>query len=311
MDENLPMDLGQPDGVAPEPTVQAPPQGGDTIPDYVEIKNRDDSWEVEREPFQKLADSMGMDVDRLKTALQIGIDGNRLYERLNDEQERLRAAWQELSEIRAQAQRPATPQYPGPGTQPQQYQAPLQRPPAQDITGNVLWMAERLDRLAPLMDRLPAIEEALTETRNQFQSSQERRDIAEERTHSLQAYQDVSQEWKKNGWGDLPSSEKLQQFLRRMPISDDVDSTWHEIWDAAGWALAGKEVARRQRRQAVMDNQRPTARIMVPGNNASPQTRPPAMSSSGDMNEEDMKAAEAALGSMTLGQVMEGQRRLG
>lgn len=301
----LPEDTPAPEGT-PEPTPEPAPE-----PDYVEIKNRDEVWDVDRAAFEAVAKALGKDVDDLRTAVQMGLDGSKAYQRVNEERDQLRAAWQELAQIKAEsmrapATRPAGPAY-------SQDQPPMARPPAQDVTGNVIWMADRIDRLGQLIDRIPALETALTETREAVQEREEQQQVSEERVYALQAYQDTAEQWKKNGWGELPSYERCQQFLRRIPLSDDTEMSWHDIWDSAGWAIGGKDVARRQRRQAVIDNTKPGAVIRTPINQASgaSQRSNVSMSATGEMSEDEMKSAEQALQGMTLAEVVGGQRRMG
>jgi hypothetical protein len=251
-----------------------PDQGGDAAaaapePEFVEIKNRDDAWKVEKDLFESVADRLGMDVDRLRRAVQIGLDGARLYEEVNDERSRLAAAWEELARTRPREEDPARPAYP-----PQPGQRPTQRPPAEDTTGNLLWLAERFESVLPNIERVSKLEEMLAETQNRFAQSEEAQQASEEKAIAISAYEDVKNEWKKQGFGDLPSRGELERALRRFPITDDVDLTWHEVWDQIGWMTAGPMVARRQRRQAVLDNQNPKARFTVPANQAVGPTGP-------------------------------------
>lgn len=301
------IDIGLPDiGPAPDES-QAPPPAVEAEPlDYVEIKNRDETWEVDRDAFDKVASALGKDPDQLRTALQMGLDGSRHYERVNEERDQLRAAWQELAQIKAEAMRAPARQSDYSQTQ------PIQRPPAQDVTGNVLWMADRIDRLGQIIEKIPDLESALTETRQLVENREEQQEVATERVYALQAYQDTADQWKKSGWGEAPSYQRCQDFLRRIPLSDDVDMSWHDIWDATAWALGGKDVARRQRRQAVIDSKQPGAVIRTPVNQAPTGARQNvSMSASGDMNEDEMKAAEQALQGMTLAEVVGGTRRMG
>lgn len=305
MDEDLAPGLAD-ETPPPETQSQTETQESPAVPDYVEIKNRDDVWEVDRGAFQQVADALGMDVDRLKTAVSIGVDGNRAYERLNQDREELQSLRQELAQMERSIRQGATR-----AVQPSQSMPPAQpmpRPPANDVTGNLLWMAERLERLGPVLDRVPVIEQALTETRAQYEADMEDRQAMTERAYALQAYQDTVDLWKQKGWGEVPSREKLEGWLRRIPISDDVDASWHDIWSSAAWAVAGPDVARRQRREQTRDAMRPGARITVPTNQAPLASAPASASSNGQMSERDMQDAEQALQGVTLRDLVSGQR---
>ena len=277
-------ELELPEGLpTPEPEGgQQPPPALEPEPEFVEIRNRDFERQVPKGEFERVATELGMDVDRLRTAVQIGLDGTRLYEQINEERDRLREAWNEIAaaqQAAAQRGQPQAPQAPPTSLR------PAARPPAEDIYGNVAWLAEHFERIAPYLERLPHLEELASETQRRIDSAESQREIAEEKALSVQAYSEVADNWKKQGWGDFPSRTRVMQYLRDFPISDDLNLSWHDIYERVGWMLEGPNVARRQRRQAVLESQKPSGVRIMPSGNTGPAGMPPPMpSANGDDN---------------------------
>lgn len=245
---------GLPPEAAPEgqptPSADAAPE-----PEYVEIRNRAIEYEgrVEKEQFQDFADKLGLDADRLRQALQIGLDGTRLYEDLNEERDRIRQAAEEVARLReAQGRTPTT--RPTESGQPPARERYVTRPPEGDVPGNIYWLADTMERLQPLLERVPHIESTLEETRRRFERAEEQKDIAEERSAAHRAYSEVAESWKKQNW-NIPSQKELERELRRFPISDDIDLSWHDIWDRVAWMVNGPKIVRDARRQSVLDTQ--------------------------------------------------------
>lgn len=306
---DLPEDLP---ATEPAPAEQTPTEPAATPEvEFVEFKNRDFEREVPKDLVQQFADALDLDVDRVRQAVQIGLDGTRLYEQVNDERDKLRQAWADLA---ARAQEAGGLERPRPAA-PQQPQAPpgryAPRPAAEDIYGNVAWLAEHFERVAPMLERLPQLEELVSDTRARIEFADEQRENAEEKAVAFKAYNDVATNWKKQGWGDLPTRQRLQEVLRRIPLSDDVDLTWHDIWDQVGWMVAGPDIARRQRRQAVLDIQKPGTRISTAASGApmgAPVSRPPANGDDDSALNNEAAEIEAALKGQTLAGVY-GDRR--
>jgi hypothetical protein len=277
MPEDFETPTGLPESPAPEGQV-APVQPEPEI-ELVEFKNRDWEAAVPRDLVDQFASALKMDPDRLRQSLQIGVDGTRLYESINDERDRLRVAAAEIERMRAERPAPAPPIYQPPA----QVRYPT-RPAHDDVIGSVGWLAERFEAIAPQLDRLKTIEEMLANTSTSIYESRRAQDEAEERATALGAYSDVSQEWKKNGW-DMPDQRTLERKLQQIPLSDDTNATWHDIWNDVAWMVAGPTLIRKQRRQAVLDSQAPNARITIPGGSAPiAGSRPASVRANGDDN---------------------------
>lgn len=256
--------LGVPEG-QPE---QAPQPEAPGTQEYIDLKNRDESWRVPKDLFQQFADTIGWDVNRLKDSLEIGSDGRQLYGRIDEERERLAAEARQIQAVREQYERAQQqyrqPQYPGQYQAPSQPQGPRPRPPSEDVTGNVLWAAEMLERMTPYLERIPEVERNQSYINQSIRQRDEEIATAEERASALRAYQETAETWKKEYGVEPPPQRELEAFLRRFPISDDVDATWGEVWDRAAWMLKGPAVFRQARRNAVLEAQKPDARITVP-----------------------------------------------
>lgn len=303
----MPEDFELPTGLpATEP---APVEGqapvGTPAPEVemVEFKNRDYEATVERDLVDQFASKLNIDADRLRQAVQIGLDGTRLYESLNDERDRLRQGYAELERLRADmAKAPA---------QPPVYQPPAQlryqsRPPVEDVIGSVGWLAERFEQIAPQLDRLKTIEEMLASTSSSIYDARRQADEAEERATAMQAYSEVSELWKQKGWGDIPSQRELERKLQQIPLSDDINSTWHDIWNDVAWMVAGPNIIQKIRRQTVSDMQKPAARFTMPAGSAPmPAARVPGPVANGDDTaalEAEAAAIAGQLGGLTAGQ---------
>jgi hypothetical protein len=285
-------DLPEPGLPTPEPEGQpAPAPAPEPEPEYVEIKNRDFERQVTKGRFQEIADELGMDVDRLRQTVQIGLDGTRLYEQINDERDKLREAWGEIARMQQEAtQRTTSPPPPTP------QHRPVSRPPAEDIYGNVAWLAEHFERISPALEQLPELRGLIEDTRRRVEQADNQREVAEERSVAFKAYSDVADNWKKQGWGELPQRQRMESYLKDFPISDDLNLSWHDIWERVGWMIEGPNIARRQRRQAVLDSQKPGARIVTPGS-TSPHGTP--MPSPATANGDDNAALEEEAARLT------------
>lgn len=308
------LNQGQTQNGEPAGQETPPAQGGE--PEFFEVKVRDESWKAPRDLTQQFADALGWPMEKLQERLQIGYDGSRVYENLNQKRDELEEYQRELEEIRdGLRQRGVQPEAER-GYQPAQptvRQPAGPRPPAHDVTGTVLWLADQIERMSPLLERVPEIERGLSRTHETIEERERTRDFIEERSFAMQAYDGMVEDWKKQGFGDPPPRKDLEAYLRRFPMSDNVDMSWQEIWDAAAWAVGGSQVARRQRRQAVLDSQHPEARII---------TTAPASRSAGPVNpnapkpltgqesmaelEGNIKQLESELSGMTLGQLRSG-----
>ena len=291
---------GLPLEAAPEgqPT---PPAGAGPEPEFVEIRNRGLEYEakVDRTDFEAFADRLGLDTEKLKQALQIGLDGTRLYEEVNDERDRLRQIAAELDRARSAGTQPATPQGP---VQPVRQQRYTQRP--EDVEGSVMWLAEQFESLRPTLERVSTIEQILGDIKNRTEQSEELRETAEERASALKAYNEVAENWTKQGW-KIPAQRELERELRRFPISDDVDLTWHDIWDRVAWMVSGPSIVRNSRRQAVLDTQKNKGgTISIPGNSGAPTNRVPV--SNGADDDASLEAEAAHLQSALQGQNLMG-----
>lgn len=295
--QGLPPEQAAPEGQT-TPTADAAPE-----PEWVEIRNRAIEYEgrVEKDQFQDFADRLGLDADRLRQAIQIGLDGTRLYEDLNEERDRLRRE----AEAIASRETPRTPPIREPEAgKPQGPRGYATRPPEGDIPGNVYWLAETLERLEPLLERIPHIDNSLTETRERFEQERAAKDVAEERAQALRAYSDVKESWTKQGWS-VPSQAELERELRRFPISDDIDLSWHEIWERVAWMMNGPAIVRRQRREAVLDTQRNKGgTISIPASGGRPGPMVPA--SNGADDDASLEAEAAQISSQLQGQNLMG-----
>lgn len=268
---------GTPEG---QPEQPAQPEAA-AEPEYLELKNRDESWRVPKDLAQQVADHLGWDVNRLKDTLEIGSDGRQLYGRVDEERERLAQEARQLQSIREQMEQarqqyqqpqypPQRTAYPSPGSSP----VVPPRPDPRDVTGTLLWQADMMERLAPLLDRIPEIEKNQLYMNQSIGQREEMRETAEERAVALRAYADTAERWEKEYGMKPPSQRELESYLRKVTISDDVNKSWNEIWDEAAWAIAGPRVYRQARRQQVLEAQKPEARLTVPGNRTAPAQAP-------------------------------------
>jgi len=306
--DGLPLD-GEPVLGAEATPAPGPAPEGD---DFLEFKNRDESWKAPKALAQQLADEMGWDLDQLKEAIEIGHDGRKIYQGINQTRDELEQRRTELEGILSEMQeRRVAPQdgRNGQGFDDGRSRAPMPRPAATDVTGTVFWLADQLERLSPLLSEIPEIKRGLERTHQTIEDREKAKDQAEERSHSMQAYDDMAQQWKKEWGSDPPPRIELERYLRRFPMHENVDMTWQEIWQGASWVVAGAQVARKQRRQAVLDSQQPEARITVPvrrapGAPAGPMSRKPL---TGNETQEELAAniqdLESRLSGVTLAQL--------
>ena len=278
--------------------------------EYLDFKNRDETWRVRKDLAQQFADEIGWDVNRLKDTIEIGSDGRQLYSRVDEEREQLRRQAEQLQAVREQMQQSRQqyqpPQYPAPTQQGYQPQArPMQRPPAQDVTGTLLWQADMLERLIPVLERIPEIEKNQTYINQSIRQRDESLDTAEERAIAMRAYQETAELWEKEYGMKPPSQRELEAYLRTVTISDDANKSWGQIWDEASWALSGPRVYRQARRNAVLQSQQPNARMVVPQNQA-PVMQAPSINrpqNNGDLAQ-TIRDQEAALRGVTVGDVL-------
>ena len=309
--DDFDLELGGPAGPGPaegQATPDAPPAPADE-PEFLELKVRDESWRAPKSLAQQFADELGWPLEELKTRLEVGYDGNRIYQGINAERDELSEYRRELEGLRDQMLSRTAPQDGNGRASPEDRRVPLSRPPGTDVTGTVLWLADQIERIAPLIERVPEIERGLSYTHQSIKDREEQRDLAEERVVAHNAYDDVADQWKKENLGELPPRRELEAILRRIPLSDDTDMSWHDIWDKVGWMVSGPSIARRQRRQAVLDSQHPEARITVPVSRAplppgSP-SGPSPLTGNETMEELEKKIAgyEKELSGLTLGQI--------
>src|SRR6185295_16403098 len=103
---------------------------------------------------------------------------------------------------------------------------------------------ERFETIAPQLERLKTIEDMLANTNGSIEASRRLQDEAEERATALSAYSEVADTWKKNGW-EIPSQRELERRLQQIPLSDDLNLTWHDIWDNVAWMVAGPNLIRK------------------------------------------------------------------
>ena len=289
-----------------DPAVADPAAAGAATPegaappsdDFVEFQVKNEDFRVTKTRFQEMADEMGMSVDELKETLQIGRDGRNIYRSIAEERRKISEAWEAVNNAeRARSSAPAREPAHAPAAAP----TARSRPPAEDVHGNVLWLADQFERIQPILERLPTIEEAVNRSAMTSEQRERQAEINHERVISTTAYNEVAANWEREGFGKLPPKEVLEARLRRFPISDDVDMTWHEVWDAVGWMEAGSRVARMQRRRAVLDGQTPrTAAPSPAAHRAAPAPIPapvPASSggSGGPRSNEELLAEAARL----------------
>lgn len=285
---------GAPEGQPESQPASAPEAPAE--PEFVDLKNREETWRVPKDLFTQFADHIGWDPNRLKDAIEIGSDGRQLYGRIDEERERLAEEARQLQAIRQQfeqvRQQPQAPQYPQQYRQ--QYQpAPEfrpvpQRPSAQDVTGNVLWAADMLERIAPVLERIPEIERSQQYINQSIRQRDEAIETAEERSVAMRAYQETADAWKKEYGIEPPSQRELEAFLRRFPISDNIDMPWTEVWDKVAWMVKGPAAFRQARRQAVLNSQKPEAEIRVPLNRAGVSAAPPMNGSGINPSQEEL-----------------------
>ena len=261
---DIELGVGGPEGQlepAPDPAAGAatPAAASD---DFVEFQVKDEDFRVTKTRFQEMADEMGMSVDELKETLQIGRDGRNIYRSIAEERRRISEAWETINAERARPQHPGAPAR-EPAHAPTAATA-RSRPPVEDINGQVLWLGDTIERILPVLERLPTIEETVNRSVTMSEDGARNLEISRERAISTAAYNEVAANWEREGFGKLPPKTVLEERLRRFPISDDVDMTWHEIWDAVGWMESGSRVARMQRRRQVLDAQTPRTAAPIP-----------------------------------------------
>jgi hypothetical protein len=305
---------GTPEG-QPEQTVQ--PEAA-TEAEYLDLKNRDETWRVPKDLAQQVADHLGWDLNRLKDTIEIGSDGRQLYSRVDEERERLAQEAHQLRAIREQMEQsrqqyqPQQPQYaPAYTQQPGQRPMATPRPDPRDVTGTLLWQADMMERLAPILERIPEIERNQQFINQSIGQREEMRETAEERSVAIRAYADTAERWEKEFGVKPPPQRELEAYLRTVTISDDVNKSWNQIWDEAAWAVSGPRVYRQARRQAVLAAQQPEARLTVPGNRVAPAAQP-QMNMGTPQTQEELDAQfnqmSRAVGSMTLQDFQNGQR---
>lgn len=306
-----------PDGLpaiepAPEPEQGLPSPEPAPLPDTVEIRNRDYEGEVDKAQFEAIAQSLNLDPDKLRQAIQIGLDGTRLYEGIREERARIQAereAWDSQRLAAMNNQTAPGYQYPGqPYGQPSpapyqgpQARVPVQRPNPNDVIGTVNWLADRMEALAPAIGRIPELDQMLQGTASQIQEAELRRIEVEERAAGTAAYNDVADYWKKQGL-TLPPQERLAEALRAIPLSDDVEMSWHDVWDKIGWMVAGADNYRRARRHAMLDATRPNPTVRTPVS-AAPQGVPRPTGQPGTI-EDQIAQMESQLSGFTVGQTI-------
>lgn len=248
---------GSPDGGAAAGAIPAGNQD-----DLVTLRIKDEEYRLPSDEVQAFADRLGWDKDELVEALQIGRDGRNVYRTIASEKDRLRQAWEDINALRANAApepapAPARAASPGGGLS-------RPRPPAEDITGQLLWTADVMERMLPVLERLPTIEEVVNRTASTAEERERLIEVQTERSAAATAYNEVSANWKREGY-ELPPQHVLEQKLRQFPISDDIDMSWSEIWDQVAWMVAGPRIARQARRKAVLDGHTPrTAAPIAP-----------------------------------------------
>ena len=243
-----------------DPATQTPagePVGSPTGEDFVELRVKDEEYRLPRDEFQAMADRLGWSTDELSEALQIGRDGRNLYRGIASEkdaaQAEIRQAWEDFHARTGASPGPQR----GTGLPPP---APVgssrNRPPAEDVTGQMIWVADTMERILPTLERLPTIEQTLNQTHSRTEQREQMAEQQAERAQAATAYNDVRANWEREGF-KLPPQPELEGMLRRFPITDDIDLSWHEVWDAVGWMVAGSRNARMARRRAVLDSATP------------------------------------------------------
>lgn len=304
-DFDVEIGLGAPESASAGAT--APPAGEPATPppdDVEELRIKDEEYRVPKDEFQAFADRMGWSTDELREAIQIGRDGRNVYRGIAAEKERLAQAWENLNgQVRPAA--PAAPGHPGPGLPPAQPGGFRQRPPAEDVTGQMLWLADMMERVAPALERLPTIEEIVNRTAQTSEERERQSEVNAERAQASSAYNEVSANWKREGF-ELPAQRVLEAELRKFPISDDLDLSWHEIWDRMGWMIGGARLVRQTRRRAVLDSQTPRTVAPTPsagyrgGAPPAPAGAQPASNPDGSPKSQEQLDQEFAAMSRTL-----------
>lgn len=305
---DLEIGLGGPGSSPPDPG-QPPPAGEPATPPddgMLRLRIKDEEYEVPKDEAQALADRMGWSLDDLAETLQIGRDGKNIYRNIAEERGRLRQGWEDLEQERRGTPASHAPQggqgpaYPG--GQPQSGFRP--RPPSEDVTGQMLWLAEVMEQALPALSRLPTIEESVNRSAMTSEERERQAEINAERAQASSAYNDVAENWRKQGF-QLPAQRVLEAELRKFPISDDLDLTWPEIWDRMGWMIGGAALVRQTRRRAVLEGSTPrTLAPMAPAHRASPgmpaAAPTPAVTNDGTPKTEEQLQAEFAAMSRTL-----------
>ncbi len=274
------LEVGLDGPASPSPEPRDPPAGEPATPpddDFVELRIKDEEYRVPKDEFQAFADRMGWNVDELRESLQIGRDGRNVYRTIAAEKARLAQAWEDLHG-QGRTPAPTAPAPAGPGLPPGQPGGFRPRPPTEDVTGQMLWLADMMERIAPSLERLPTIEEMVNRTAQTSEERERQSEVNAERAQAHSAYNEVAANWKREGF-ELPAQRVLEAELRKFPISDDLDLTWHEIWDRMGWMIGGARLVRQTRRRAVLDSQTPRTVAPTPtsGYRAQPAAMPAAV----------------------------------
>jgi hypothetical protein len=309
-EEGFDLELGQPAGSEPAPGGEGEPGGEPApLPDLVEFRGPDWSAEVERAEHDAYAAKIGMDPDDLRRAIQIGRDGNRLYEKINDEWDRIREERAALSR-RGGAPDGGAPGGPPPAARPSgpptaaaPYRPTGERPAPNDVVGTMNWLAERVAAQEALLSQIPEMRDLLTQTGRLITEREFASDVAEERAVAHDAYDTVADHWKKQGY-TLPPRRELERVLQRIPLSDDSDLTWVDIWDNLGWMVAGPALVKAARRRAVLDSQRPDARIRVPAASGPAAGHPGVPTGPNGSAEDQIAAMESRIGGLTVGETL-------
>lgn len=275
--------------------------------DFITLKNRDEEVRITRASAQAVADEMGISLDEFTRRNQIGWDGTRLYNQFEEWREQQMAELEaERRRMRAEVAggRPPDRQPAGP--------APVvrPRPNPQDVVGTMNWLADKIEAIEASGGKAPPeLSEKLDSLMERMEAKEQAAERLEERGYANQCYDDVKAEWKKE-YGKLgidpPSQREMWNYLRRMPLHEDPDRTWHEIWRDIAWALKGPAIARAARRQATSDLTKPEARVLVPGGNRAGGPPPNAPNTGND--EQDIAAMEQALSGVPASVLMPGIR---
>jgi hypothetical protein len=278
--------------------------------EYISLKNRGEEARMTRATAQAAADELGIPIDEFVKRNQIGWDGTRLY----NEFEEWRS--QQMAEIEAERRRSRADgggaRTPHPVASVPAGPAPVarQRPNPQDVVGTVNWLADKIEAIEASGGKAPPeLSEKLDSLMERIEAKEQAAERLEERGYANQCYEEVKSEWKKE-YGkmgiDPPSQREMWQYLRRMPLHEDPDRTWQEIWRDIAWALKGPAVARAARRQATADLTKPDARVLVPAGNRAGGPSPKAPSTGNE--DQDIAAMEQALSGVSASVLLPGIR---